>query len=122
MTDPVQGGAATRQVRCLLAHILRRVTFPGHDELLQQVPNIEVVGGPITMLDLRVNPPAPTSPCPDGPVPGWAFVTESGRRETGEILIWVTAGYIDCMEYAWYTDDPPTHLPSVDQVDIRHSI
>ena len=30
----------------------------------------------------------------------------------GELLIWVENGYLSMIEHAWYTLDPPAHLPS----------
>jgi hypothetical protein len=44
-------------------------------------------------------------------VPVRAIVVGPGQDPTGEVLVWVTDGYLSTLEYAWYTDEPPQYLP-----------
>jgi hypothetical protein len=108
--------AAAKPVRSLIEHILRHSEFRGRAELLSQVPNITIVGGPITMVNMRVTPSTPPAPIPDGPVPVSTMVIASELEAIGEIIIWVKEGRLDGLEYAWYTDSPPDHLPTVEQL------
>ncbi|MDQ1743166.1 MAG: hypothetical protein QOE23_1505, partial [Pseudonocardiales bacterium] len=49
MTDTPSRDLLTTQARRLLSAILGQVDFPGSEELLQQVPSVNVVDGPVTM-------------------------------------------------------------------------
>jgi hypothetical protein len=118
MTDEGRAEPVAGQVRRVLACILRRAIFPGRVELLQQVENVDVVDGPITMLNLRVTGDALRSPCSDGPVPLSAMVTDADGIATGELLIWIKDGYLSALEFAWWTDDPPENLPSIDRIHV----
>jgi len=105
-------------VRELLHAVLRQADFPGSDELLRQVSNVEVVGGPLTMLDLRVKAGTAASEFVGGPVPLSIVVGSASASMTGELLIWVDSGFLSALEFAWWTDDPPDALPSPDQVQV----
>lgn len=95
--------------RNVLHRVLADATFPGAEELRSQIAGLSVTDGPVTMLDLAVT--GTRSPRPDGPVPVRAIVVGPGQDSTGEVLVWVTGGYLSTLEYAWYTDEPPQHLP-----------
>ena len=118
MTEALDGESLTKQVRGLLGGVLRQADFPGQDELLRQVQSVDVVGGPVTMLDLRVGERTLASPCPDGPAPLSAMVIDPAGTSNGELLLWVEDGFLSALEYAWWTSDPPEHLPSVDHVQV----
>jgi hypothetical protein len=32
------------------------------------------------------------------------------------VLVWISGGYLDGLEYAWFTDDAPGTMPSADSV------
>lgn len=64
--------------------------------------DIEVVGD-VRLIDL-----------PDGPHFG-AFVVDDGE-DIGDISLWVSNGLLSSFEYSWYAEDPPTQLPSLDQL------
>jgi hypothetical protein len=118
MTDAVSRELLTKRVRELLSDVLRRADFPGSNELFGQVSSVEIVGGPVTMLDLRVADRTGASAFKDGPIPLSIIVADVAGTTTGEILPWVYNGYLSALEYAWWTDDPPDQLPSPDQIRI----
>ena len=118
MTEATEGGSLTTQVQGILGSVLRQVDFPGRDELLRQVQSVDVVGGPVVMLDLRVGDRTLASPFPDGPAPLSAMVTDPVGTASGELLLWVKDGFLSALEYAWWTSEPPEHLPSVDHVQV----
>lgn len=118
MTDSANGTPLTEQVRELLRHVLGEADFPGCAELLQQVSSVNVVGGPVTMLDLRVTGPTSASAFTDGPIPLSAMVLDATGVTLGELLIWVNDGYISSLEFAWWSDDPPDQLPTLDSVRV----
>jgi hypothetical protein len=105
-------------VRELLHALLRQADFPGGDELLGQVASVEIVGGPLTMLDLRVDERTAPSALSDGPVPLSLVVSGPDGSTIGELLIWVGNGYLSALEFAWWTDEPPGRLPSADLVQV----
>lgn len=72
---------------------------------------VSVVGGLPTMLELAVPMDVRTVPLPDGPLPVRAIATDEVGGPIGEVLVWVSGGYLSTMEYAWYTDDPPSDFP-----------
>jgi hypothetical protein len=111
-------GDLDRDVRELLDAVLRRASFPGREELIRQLASVHVAGGPITMLQLRVPGEAARSHQPDGPVPGTFLVEDPSGVSIGELLIWVRDGYLDSLEYAWWTDQPPRELPTAAQIRV----
>lgn len=118
MTRAEGPGQLTWKVRELLDRILQQAVFLGSDEMLGQVPNVTVVGGPMTMLELRVTRPAAPSAFKDGPAPISATVSDSAGAAIGEMLLWLEDGYLSTLEFAWWTDDPPDHLPNLDRVQV----
>jgi len=63
------------------------------------------------MLELSVPAGALRVSLPDGPLPARALATDEGDELIGEVLVWIYVGYLSALEYAWYTDDPPSDLP-----------
>ncbi|MTD56094.1 hypothetical protein [Amycolatopsis pithecellobii] len=118
MTDAASSDVLTNQVRELLKSVLRQADFPGSDELLRQASSVNVVGGPITMLDLLVSNTLPASAFADGPVPLSVWVSNAAGRLVGELLVWVGYGYLTGLEFAWWTDDPPDRLPTLDHLRV----
>ena len=102
---------------------LRRVVaWSGATGLLAQIPNTSVAGGIPTFLDLAVADAAPAVDVVDSPLPGpgvMATVIDEQGTETGEILVWVHAGFLSGLEFAWWTDEPPLRFPPSDRVGIR---
>ncbi len=46
------------------------------------------------------------------PVPSSPTVVAEHGQPIGELLLWLDAqGFINCLEYAWFTDEMPTDLP-----------
>ncbi len=118
MTDSANDRPLTGQVRELLRYVLGEADFPGSDELLQQASSVNVVGGPVTMLDLRVTGPTAASAFTDGPIPLSVMVLDPDGVALGELLIWVNDGYLSSLEFAWWSDDPPDQLPTLDRVRV----
>jgi hypothetical protein len=63
------------------------------------------------MLELSVPDDAPSVSLSDGPLPVRAIATDETGGPIGEVLVWISAGYLSALEYAWYTDDPPSDFP-----------
>jgi hypothetical protein len=106
----------TESVRSVIKTVLQLLPFDGRESLITQADTVETVsGGSVTDLQLHHRKPIPTSSTPDGPIPVRALVREDGQ-DIGELLIWVSAGYLSSLEYAWWTDDPPTVLPTPEQI------
>jgi len=118
MSDSGNGGRPTEQVRELLRHVLGKADFPGSDELFQQASSVNVVGGLITMLDLCVTAQRSASAFTDGPIPLSIMVMDSEDVAFGELLIWVSDGYLSSLEFAWWSDSPPERLPALDRVRV----
>jgi hypothetical protein len=114
----VEFDSLTQQVRTLLFGILHQATFPGSDELRCQVASVKVVDGPMTMLDLQVQEMISTSAVKNGPIPLSAIVSDASGMAIGELLIWVKDGWLSTLEFAWWEDNPPNQLPSLDQVRV----
>ena len=106
----------TAAVRGLVTRVIEQQEFAGKAELLAQVPNVQVVDGPVTFLNLAVDPTGAASEFREGPVPGQAWIVAEDGTTIGSLLVWVDDGYISGLEYAWVTEEPPGSLPSVDQL------
>jgi hypothetical protein len=120
MTNTIQRPAGADKVRQLLQRVLESASFPGSEDLRAQIPFVEVIDGPITVVDFTVRA-GPKSAARNGPIPIRAIVTSSTGEPVGELLIWVTDGYLSGLEFAWVTDQPPESLPSIDHVQITES-
>jgi hypothetical protein len=81
------------------------------DELRAQTGSLRVVGGRVTMLNLAVDPAAPIADVADGPLDVCPTVTDAAGVAEGELLLWITGGQLSALEFAWWTDEPPTALP-----------
>ena len=118
MTDAASRDLLTQQARGLLSSVLSQVDFPGSDALLQQVSSVNVVGGPVTMLDFQLTAPAQASAFTDGPAPLSAIVSDADGKAVGELLVWVESGYLNGLEFAWWSDAAPVRLPSPEHVRV----
>jgi hypothetical protein len=98
----------TKPTRALLHRILGNATFAGAEELRSQVARASVSGGPATMLELEVT--GTRSTMSDGVIPIRALVL-GPDGPSGELLVWVSGGYLSALEYAWFTDQSPVRLP-----------
>ncbi len=102
--------------REIISRVLHAARMPGADQLLAQLPFVQVRAGVTTFLDLEVPHTGSRASCADGPLPVRAFVTEECGETVGEILIWVEQGYLSGLELAWFTDEPPAGWPTPEQV------
>lgn len=84
---------------------------------MRQVGGVEYVGGPATMMNLRVEGTRlPASGVPS-PAPFMPIVVDEHGESNGELLLWLDAqGYINGLEYAWWADEMSTVLPLADRV------
>jgi hypothetical protein len=121
MTDAENTEMQTRQVQELLDYILHQLNFPGIDAVRHQAASVVVVRGPLTMLDLRVTGTVAASEFMEGPIPMSAVVTDSADAAVGELLIWLKDGYLNALEYAWWTDDQPDRLPNPEHVRVTRN-
>ena len=75
-------------VRSLVKTVLEQAPdFDGKAELLGQVHTIEVVGGPLTMLELSVDRSLPAGRPLNGPVPGSCWSWDSDGSPIGVLDI-----------------------------------
>jgi hypothetical protein len=102
----------------LLERILAAASVDVFPELSRQVPYTTVRGGIPTLLDLAVDPSAPVAQVDNGPLPIRALVVGPHEEPRGEVLVWISDGYLSGLEYAWVTDDVPTGMPSADSVHL----
>ncbi|MGW1740084.1 hypothetical protein ACWCPQ_14875 [Nocardia sp. NPDC001965] len=106
------------------AVVAKLLSASRHDsaEYIAQIPYLRVVatwGAGSPSVDVEVDPGAIAA---DGVTDGIfanAAVTDLAGRPTGEVIIWVEAGRLSGIEYAWYTDERPTRLPDPDRIDLR---
>lgn len=105
--------------RSLLEYLLAQWRIVGARELEAQVDSVRVVGGLPTLLDLQVSGNAAKVDVADGPIPVRAFVIGPNGEVEGEILVWVKDGYLSGIEYAWYTDEAPSGIPSTDRIRVE---
>ena len=69
------------------------------------------------MMRLRVPWTYPPVRGVPSPVPNSLTVLDEGGDPIGMLLLWLDdAGYIDCLEYGWVTDEMPTGLPTPDRI------
>jgi hypothetical protein len=113
------GRELNQKERALLRRIVSANHIPDREILLGQLETARVVRGPLTFLELQVAQSAASASVADGLLRVTATVEDGSGQPTGELLVWVTAGKVSALEYAWFSDDPPIELPSLE--DIRFS-
>lgn len=100
------------QVRALVTRMLAETYSAG------VVDGLRAISGPITMLKLHVAAETERLAISDGPMTGFYVVDDRGHS-IGELILWVEDGLPSSLEYAWYTEQPPTALPELDRVVIE---
>lgn len=103
-------------IRRLIRRLIEQQEFDGKAELLAQVRSVQVVDGPLTFINLVVDPAAESSRFQSRVLPGQTWVIAEDGTTIGSLFLWVDHGYISALEYAWVTEDPPDSLPSLDQL------
>jgi hypothetical protein len=108
--------------REILLRMLEAASFRGASELRAQVQGARVVVDDLpTFLDLEVEGSFPPSAFDGrGPIPVRAYVGASDRDDDyeGELLVWVTNGFLSGLEFAWVTDEMPSGMPPSERVEI----
>lgn len=102
---------SVEQVKTLLQSMFEGSHLEESEALHRQIDGIRAVAGPITMLDFVVDRTCGRLDRPDGPLKEVFQVGRAGGEPVGELLTWVSDGYLSGLEYAWWTDEPPTALP-----------
>lgn len=95
--------------------MLSRAHFAGAGEFLAQVELVEGVSGQIDYVDLSLSSSVAAAPAPSNPLPVCGYVNDLAGEPLGELLIWVTDGKLDCLEYAEYLHEYKS-WPRLDQV------
>lgn len=102
----------TEIVKALVRTLLEQHDFAGRDQLPAQVDGIEYLDGPVTMMRLRVSSTYPPATGVTTPISNEPSVVDETGDVIGMLLLWLDErGYIDCLEYAWVTDEMPTRPP-----------
>lgn len=101
---------------------LLSVSVDGVDLLRRQIEHARAVrawvqGQP--SVDLEVPDFVPRAEVADGPLPIRAHVPGTSGDASAELLLWVKDGALAALEYAWYTDEPPTSLPAAGSIVIE---
>jgi hypothetical protein len=105
--------------RGILVRILSEVAFDGSHELLSQVGSARITGGLPMFVDLSVDRSSRPARIKHAPVPVRAVVEGASGEVEGEILVWVTDGYLSGLEFAWVTDEMPRAMPSPERLRIE---
>ena len=104
--------ALTATEAALVRLVIRGCGSSAAPELEAQITGTMVEGGIATLLHLEVAETAPRADVPDGPLPARYFV----GADEGEILVWVKAGCLDALEFAWWSDAAPEGMPLPESV------
>jgi hypothetical protein len=117
MSDAESKRSMTLGTHAVLLWVLRAIPDQMAAQLLyEQSMAASVVGGPITMIELSVPPSSEPADIADGPLPVRTVALDEMGGMMGEVLVWVSGGYLSAIEYAWYTDEAPTELPPTNQL------
>lgn len=100
----------------ILSRALDLADFQGRSELQDQVTHAVVTGGSRFVLDLIVLAVVAPSSAGAGPIPTRVVALGEQSDPLGLVIVWVADGYLSGLEYAWFTDDPPSALPNPEQL------
>jgi hypothetical protein len=113
MSGPEPTRPLTIDVQEIARFILERTHGEAAGVLLSQLGAARLSGRlrwfPDLVVDTERAEPADLT---DGPLPVIPFVRAEDGTHVGEILLWVTGGYLSGIEFAWVTDQPPDDWPS----------
>ena len=98
-----------------LRWILYVEDVPGAEQLRTQVDSVVAVFGRTTDLELRVDG-GEKAQIGDGHFPSAALVVDENEEPTGHIDLWVKGGWLDAIEYSWFTDRMPTEYPPAERL------
>ncbi|MBY0177883.1 hypothetical protein [Curtobacterium herbarum] len=107
-----------QQIRALVRACLQDARIDEAPPLLTQLDAVVGVtpSGPRAWALTLERDEAPRVDLPDGPLPETPSYRTDALAVGGELLIWVHDGRMQMVELAWFTDEMPTELPSVDQL------
>lgn len=110
-------GISDEAIRSLLRRAVSLSPGVGRDELREQIEGLTYVSGPVTMMDVRVERSRPAARGVTNPFQIQPTVVDNAGELIGGLLLWLDPeGYIDCVEYFWYTDEMPSTVPSANQL------
>jgi hypothetical protein len=95
----------------LIERVIDQLPQPARSGLRAQIRVTQVVTGSPTFPHFDVGAAARVLDVPDGPLPVRTSVIGDDGQFDGELLVWVEAGLLSALEYAWVTDQPPAALP-----------
>ncbi|GAA2773149.1 hypothetical protein [Kitasatospora cinereorecta] len=117
--EPIEPRPLNASERAVLEHILS-ADFVGAAALRSQLDRTEVVatwGVGSVSVDLRVRGLVQDHAPASTVLPVDARVHDRSGEYIGELLVWAEGGTtLSALEYAWVTDEMPTSLPSVGQI------
>jgi hypothetical protein len=102
--------------------VIRALLTPEVDEcatFVAQLPFVRVTRRwvpDLPSVDLEVLPGAPRAFTSDRLLPTRGAVLQDNGEPGGLILVWLEDGLLAGIEYAWYTDDPPSEWPGYDAI------
>lgn len=104
-------------VRDLLRRMVQELPSTLAKPLVGQIARASIGDWSPTMLDLVVPDDSPEVAIADGPISEIApAVLSPDGQSSGEILLWVKGGRLSFIEQPWWTDQPPTDWPSIENV------
>lgn len=116
MTSPQPRRALTTPEHDIIRRILQAF---GDTNLMAQLEHTEAIVGELPMhIGLVVNPGQPRSVRRNGPLPiNTSVITDAGVAY-GEILIWISDGYLSGIEHPWWSAEMPDAWPAPANVKI----
>ena len=117
MTEPPARRPISPEEALLIAAIASRSREHDASRLDDQIEGAVVVNEAPWIIDITPRKGSAATSIANGPLAGEANVYSGGRYQ-GEIIIWIQDGYLNGLEYAWVTDEPPTRWPRPDEVKI----
>ena len=85
--------------------------------IIEQLDGALVRPSTTWILDVKTSVSSKGSDLQDGPLPVRAYVPNSATYQ-GEIIVWLTAGRVSGLEYAWVSDHPPTRWPRPEDIEV----
>lgn len=101
----------------LIAAIVARSGLSGCEPLIAELSAAKVLPQTPWILDIKNPRAAAATTFSDGPFPVRALVARQAEYR-GEVIIWISAGVLSGLEYAWTTDAPPSRWPLPHEVEL----
>lgn len=117
MTNTQRWRDITAEEVNVITTIIAKSGLGGCDTLIAELSGAKVSPQTPWIIDIQSSQTTEATSLSDGPFPARAYVPNRNEYR-GEVIVWISAGHLSGLEYAWVTDTPPSRWPLSEEMEI----